>query len=196
VRWQGRGRVERFLERLYRAAKSEDPGGLVTYVNYPSTEYLRLPFLDFVSFNVYLEDQDQLEAYLARLQNLAGDRPLLLAEVGFDSQRHGEEAQAAVLDWQVRAAFAGGAAGLFVFAWTDEWFRGGCAIDDWAFGLTDRARRPKPALAAVRGAFAEVPFPAALAWPGISVVVCSYNGARTLGDALDGWPRSSTHTTR
>ena len=50
VRWLGRRRVERFLERLYRAAKAEDPEGLVTYVNYPSTEYLELPFLDLVCF--------------------------------------------------------------------------------------------------------------------------------------------------
>ena len=55
VRWYGHARVERFLERLCRAAKEEDPGGLVTYVNYPPTEYLNLPFIDFLSFNVYLE---------------------------------------------------------------------------------------------------------------------------------------------
>ena len=52
VRWLGRRRTERYLERLYRAAKAEDPNGLVTYVNYPSTEYLQLPFLDFLCFNV------------------------------------------------------------------------------------------------------------------------------------------------
>ena len=46
VRWHGSRRIEAFLERLYRAAKSEDPDALVTYVNYPSTEYLQLPFLD------------------------------------------------------------------------------------------------------------------------------------------------------
>src|SRR2546427_8476647 len=57
VRWHGRRKLERFLERLYHAAKEEDPGGLVTYVNYPSTEYLQLPFLDLVCANVYLESQ-------------------------------------------------------------------------------------------------------------------------------------------
>ena len=76
VRWLGASRVERFLERLYTAAKAEDPDGLVTYVNYPSTEYLRLPFLDILAFNVYLETQEKLAAYLARLQNLADDRPV------------------------------------------------------------------------------------------------------------------------
>src|SRR3989475_917001 len=65
ARWFGRRRVERYLERLYRAAKDEDPEGLVTYVNYPSTEYLRLDFLDFMCFNVYLESQQRLQAYLA-----------------------------------------------------------------------------------------------------------------------------------
>ena len=90
----GARRIERFLERLYRAAKDEDPAALVTYVNYPSTEYLQLPFLDFVCFNVYLESSERLEAYLARLQNLAGDRPLLMAEIGLDSLRNGEAAQA------------------------------------------------------------------------------------------------------
>src|SRR5216110_1365623 len=74
ARWLGRGKVERYLERLYRIVKQEDPEGLVTYVNYPTTEYLRLPFLDFVCFNVYLESQDRFEAYLARLQNIGGVR--------------------------------------------------------------------------------------------------------------------------
>ena len=186
VRWHGRRRVERFLARLYRAVKTEDPAGLVTYVNYPSTEYLQLPFLDFACFNVYLEEREQLVAYLARLQNLAGDRPLILAEIGLDSRRNGQEAQACALYWQIRTAFGSGCAGAFVFAWTDEWHRGGHDILDWDFGLTDRERRPKPALAAVRDAFADTPFPADRAWPRISVVICSYNGARTIRDCLEG----------
>src|SRR5206468_4367488 len=89
VRWLGRRKVERYLERLYHVVKSEDPGALVTYVNYPSTEYLDLPFLDFVSFNVYLESQATLQAYVARLQNLADERPLVMAEIGLDSLRNG-----------------------------------------------------------------------------------------------------------
>jgi len=60
VRWYGRRRVERFLERLHRAGKAEDPQGLVIYVNYPTTEYLHLPFIDLVCFNVYLESQERL----------------------------------------------------------------------------------------------------------------------------------------
>jgi O-antigen biosynthesis protein len=184
VRWYGRHRVERFLERLYRIAKREDPYSLVTYVNYPTTEYLQLRFIDFVCFNVYLEQQSRLAAYIARLQNLAGDRPLLIAELGLDSRRNGKQKQAEILDWQIRTTFASGCAGAFVFAWTDEWYRGGYDIDDWDFGLTDRQRRPKPALTAVRQAFAQVPLPADLPFPTISVVVCSYNGSRTIRQCL------------
>lgn len=181
VRWYGRQRVERFLKRLYQAAKAADPAGLVTYVNYPTTEYLQLPFLDFVCFNVYLETEAQFTSYLARLQTLAGNRPLVLAEVGLDSRRNGEERQAATLAWQVRALFAGGCAGGFVYAWTDEWHRGGFDIDDWDFGLTTRTRHPKPALQAVQQAFAEAPFPTDQPWPRITVIVCSRNGSRTIG---------------
>ena len=185
VRWHGRRRIERFIERLYRAVKEEDPGALVTYVNYPTTEYLQLPFLDLAAFNVYLEDPATSQAYLDRLQALAGDRPLVMAEVGLDSRRNGLDAQAASLDWQVRAAFTAGCAGVFVFKWTDTWHRGGHEIDDWDFGLTDRERRPKPALEVVRAAYAETPFPPGPSWPSVTVVVCTYNGSGTLRETLD-----------
>jgi len=185
VRWLGRSQVERYLERLYWVVKDSDPEGLVTYVNYPTTEYLELRFLDLACFNVYLESQECYASYLARLQNIAGDRPLLMSEIGLDSLRHGQQTQAHVVDWQIRTSFAAGCAGVFVFAWTDEWHRGGADVDDWAFGLTDRERRPKPALASVRKAFAAIPFPVDLCWPRISVIVCTYNGSRTIRDCLD-----------
>lgn len=186
VRWHGSRRIERFLDRLCRAVREEDPDALVTYVNYPSTEYLRVPSVDFLSFNVYLEHPDRYDAYLARLQNLAGDRPLVMAEIGLDSQRHGQEAQADVISAELRASFARGAAGCFVFAWTDEWSRGGVEVTDWRFGLTTRQREPKPALAELKRVFAQIPFPPGIAWPMVSVVVCSFNGAQTIGKCLDG----------
>ena len=189
ARWLGRRKVERYLERMYHVVKDEDPQGLVTYVNYPTTEYLRLPFLDLLCFNVYLESQERFDAYLARLQNLAGDRPLVMSELGLDSLRNGEDVQARSLDWQVRTAFAAGCAGVFVFSWTDEWYRHGQGVGDWAFGLTREDRSPKPALAAVREAIAEVPLPPHLPWPRVSVVVCTYNGSRTIRDCLDGASR-------
>ena len=186
VRWHGRHRIETFLERLYRAAKSEDPASLVTYVNYPSTEYLQLPFLDFVCFNVFLEQRERLQSYLARLQNVAEDRPLVMTEIGLDSRRHGTAEQASTLSWQISTAFAAGCAGAFVFSWTDEWHRGGYEIEDWDFGLTDRERRPKPALAAARETFTHVPFPPDVSWPQVSVVVCAYNAEATIGECLEG----------
>jgi GT2 family glycosyltransferase len=189
VRWHGAKKVERFLRHLYDIVKQEDPAALVTYVNYPSTEYLQLPFLDFFCFNVYLESERTLDDYLARLQNIAGDRPLVMAEIGLDSQRNGETTQAETLNWQVRTCFAAGCAGAFVFAWTDEWWRGGYDIEDWDFGLVTRDRAPKPALAAVSRAFAEVPFPLDVEWPRVSVVVCTYNGAHLIRDCMEGLMR-------
>jgi GT2 family glycosyltransferase len=189
VRWHGRRRIERFIRRLYSTVKAEDPEALVTYVNFPTTEYLQLPFLDFQCFNVYLESRERLDAYLARLQNLAGEKPLLMAEIGLDSRRNGLAVQAESIAWQIRTAFAAGCVGAFAFAWTDEWHRGGHDIEDWDFGLTTRAREPKPALAAVQRAFADAPFPADTVWPRVSVVVCSCNGARTIRDTLEALKR-------
>src|SRR5256884_1129022 len=120
ARWLGRRKIERYLERLCRVIKEEDPDGLVTYVNYPTTEYLQLPFLDLVCFNVYLESQERFEAYLARLQNIAGDRPLIMSELGLDALRNGEDVQARSLDWQVRTAVRAGCARVGVFSWTGE----------------------------------------------------------------------------
>ena len=189
VRWYGHRPVERYLQQLYCAAKDQDPEGLVTYVNYPSTEYLELPFLDFVAFNVYLESAERLRTYLARLQNLAEDRPLLLAEAGLDSLRHGEAGQAETLAWQTQLAFTAGCAGLFVFSWTDEWHRGGLDIHDWQFGLTTTARQAKPALQAVAQALAQLPMAPAASPPLISVILCTYNGSRTLRGCLEALQR-------
>jgi GT2 family glycosyltransferase len=186
VRWHGRRAVERFLRRLAGAVRAADPEALVTYASYPSTEYLALPFLDFLAFNVFLEDPERLGAYLARLHNLAGERPLVLTELGLDAVRNGEQAQAATLREQLGVVFDGGCAGAVVFSWTDAWHRGGAEVEDWSFGLTRRDGTPKPALRAVARAFREAPFAAEASWPRVSVVVCSYNGAATLGECLEG----------
>jgi O-antigen biosynthesis protein len=185
VRWFGRRRIESWLRQLCGIVRSED-SALVTYINYPSTEYLQLPFLDIDAYNVYLEEPHTLEAYLARLQNRADGRPLLLAELGLDSIRNGEECQSSTLAWQLRTTFALGCAGAFVYAWTDEWNRGGEEVHDWAFGLTDRSRQPKPALRAVSKAYSEVPFAPDHLWPSVSVIVCCFNGESTLENCLSG----------
>ncbi len=184
VRWYGHRRIERHLERLAALVHRRDPAALVTYANYPTTEYLELPFLDFVSFNVYLDAPDRFDAYLARLQNIAGERPLVMSEIGMDSVHHGDAGQAALLGQKVEAVFGGGGAGMFVFSWTDEWFRHGQSIEQWKFGLVDRDRRPRAALDAVGAAYRRVPALAADRQPRVSVLVCSYNGAATIGETL------------
>lgn len=329
ARWVGARRARALLNRLCAAVRAADPGALVTYAGYPSTEYLysgggldvdvssaSVPghgwlagwlglwmrrcrarrwdrpagsapprpapcaarFIHFApphcecswppsmawlsrpqpsnrarchepahivfipmqvaSFNVYLEDLERFQAYLPRLQvrrrhrrrarprawgqdprspatpraarrprtrapppaveiaptstsppppphllrpqNLAGQRPLLISELGLDTQRHNASAQAALLAAQLPAAFAAGAAGTFVFAWTDEWYRGGKEVTDWDFGLVTRDRRPKPALAAVTAAYAAAPFDPAAPWPSFTVAVATHNNERTL----------------
>jgi GT2 family glycosyltransferase/sugar lactone lactonase YvrE len=186
VRWHGHVRTERFLRSLFDDAKSAAPERLFTYVNFPPTEFLDVSFFDVCAFNVYLHREPELRAYLARLQHVAGQKPLLLAEAGADSIREGEDGQATITAMHVRASFEEGACGVVAFAWTDEWWRGGSDVDDWAFGLVDRLRRPKRAAAAVGAAFADAPFsPAGQAsWPRVSVIVCAYNAEDTLEDCL------------
>ena len=186
VRWHGHHRIERFLDELYQEVKSVSPQSLLTYANFPPTEHLELPAFDVCAFNVYLHQERDLRGYLRRLQHLAGERPLLLAEAGADSIREGVDGQALITASHVRAAFTEGACGAVAFSWTDEWWRGGKAVDDWAFGLVDQARRPKPALGAVEEVFREVPFTAAALaeGPTVSVVVCAYDAAETIDDCL------------
>ncbi len=184
VRWHGAERVRAFLKRLFGMVKEADPDRLVSYANFPSTEYLTVDFTDFLCFNVYLHQEAAFRRYLSRLHNLAVDRPLVLTEFGIDSMREGEAEQARILSWQIRTAFEMGAAGTFVFAWTDEWFTGGHAVEDWAFGVVDRARRPKPAFAAVQERY-DGPIPPRLPrTPRVSVVVCAYNAERTMEPCL------------
>jgi len=186
VRWHGRRRVEHFLRDLYEDAKSASPDSLFTYVNFPPTEFLDLSFFDICAFNVYLHRESELRAYLVRLQHIAGQTPLLLAEAGADSIREGEDGQAEITAMHVRAAFEEGACGVMAFAWTDEWWRGGHTVEDWKFGLVDRERRIKPAALAVAAAFEDAPFSPERqrTWPRVSVVVCAYNAADTLDDNL------------
>ncbi len=187
VRWHGQARIERFLRELHDAARSAAPDSLFTYVNFPPTEYLDLSYFDVCAFNVYLHDGRNLRRYLARLHHVAGNLPLLLSEAGADSIREGLDGQASLTAMQIRAAFAEGACGTVAFTWTDEWWRGGHDVGDWAFGLVDRDREPKPALHAVQQAFQDVPFAQAeqQTWPRVSVVVCAYNAAETLAECLE-----------
>jgi glycosyltransferase involved in cell wall biosynthesis len=190
VRWYGARKVESFLDSLVQVVKNEDEGALVAYANFPPTEYLLPRFVDFYSYNVYLHNPEILSNYLARLQNIAEDKPLMLGEFGMDTIRHSEEEQAALLESHYEVVFRAGLAGTIIFAWTDEWFTNGIDVDDWAFGLVAKDRRTKPAYEKIKskiltagGSVAEK-YPLKDA-PKASVVVCSYNGALTLRECLE-----------
>ena len=185
VRWLGREKVEAFIDELVDVARQEDPEALVTFASFPSTEYLHPKSVDFHLMNVYLHKREKFRAYLQRLQNLADEKPLVLGEYGIDSLRNGEEEQAELLGMHVEEVFGNGLAGTCCFAYTDEWFTGGHPITDWAFGLVRRDRSLKPAFHRVASAYrAPSPLPPLPRTPKVSVVVCSYNGSKTLDGCL------------
>ncbi|MDE1170163.1 MAG: glycosyltransferase [Verrucomicrobium sp.] len=189
VRWYGPRKMEAFLDSLVALVKKHDPGALATYANFPPTEYLLPAGVDFLSYNVYLHEEKDLANYLARLQNLAGEKPLILSEFGMDTIRHPQAEQAELLKRHVNTVFKAGLAGTIIFSWTDEWFTDGVDIEDWAFGVVTKDRAPKEAYRALQPILGggDRPlhdrFPLAQA-PRVSVVVCSYNGAKTLRDCL------------
>ncbi len=112
VRWHGR-RPHRTVHALplRRGEEREHPEALVTYVNFPTTEYLelllpRLPRLERLS-----REPADPQRYLARTaeprrREAAGARR---GRARQPAQRRGK--QAAVLDWQIRTAGAAGCAG-------------------------------------------------------------------------------------
>src|SRR5262249_45195777 len=184
IRWHGARRVERFLAELADVCRQADPAGLVTYASYPPTEYLDLSFLDFATFNVYLHDRETFRRYLYRLHNLVGEKPLLLGELGMDTLRQGQEEQARFLAGPACEALRMGLAGTFIVSWTDDWHTDGHPIEDWAFGITRADRSPKPSYHALEGVFRRSPAELIPEKPPVSVVVCTYNGGRTLEHCL------------
>ena len=101
--------------------------------------------------------------------------------------REGEAGQAEITAMHIRTAFEEGACGAIAFAWTDEWWRGGFDVDDWAFGLVDRAPPPEAGGASRRDRLRRTRRSRrrrGATWPRVSVVVCAYNAADTLEDCL------------
>jgi glycosyltransferase involved in cell wall biosynthesis/exo-beta-1,3-glucanase (GH17 family) len=185
VRFVGREKIEEFVDELVAIVKSEAPDCLATFANFPTTEYVQPRMIDFVCFNVYLHDEQVFRNYLARLQNIAGDKPLMLGEYGIDTMReYSQQKQAEILCAHVRAVFEEGLSGTFIFSFTDDWHTHGFQVEDWAFGIVTRDRQPKAAFSALRGLFAKVPQTAELKLPMCSIVVCSFNGASTVPSCL------------
>lgn len=186
LRWFGTDTVADAIESLVDTVRAADPGRLVTYANYPTAEYLPLPSLDFLTFNVFLETNTEFRRYLTRLQNLAGDRPLVLGEVGLavTDDEGADQRQADFLDWQLETALERGVAGTCVFAWTDEWAVGGQPVEGWRFGLTRADRSPRPALEIARRWNRMEVADLHDDWPSMSVVICAYNAESTLDECL------------
>ncbi len=189
VRWYGVRRVTEFVENMINVGRDADDDVLFSYASYPPTEYLLPSNMDFYTFNVYLHRQTDFDKYLARLQNLAEDKPLIMGEFGMDTLRHPQEEQAEMLRWHMESVVRGGLAGTFVYTWTDEWWCNGIEITDWAFGITTYDREPKKSYFAVKELYSgdepmidRVKLPS---YPKVSVIVCSYNGAKTLDRCLE-----------
>ena len=189
ARWLGARRVIEFVEELIQIGRAIDRDALFSYATYPPTEYLLPQNADFSCFNVYLHNQRDFEGYLLRLQNLTGEHPLILGEFGMDTIRHSQEEQAEMLGWHIDSIVKCGLAGTILFTWTDEWFTGDQEVTDWAFGIVTRERQPKKAFHTIQrklgrndSILPHLPLPST---PFVSVIVCSYNGARTLAACLD-----------
>ena len=188
VRYLGPARVSRFLDSLIRIGREQHPEALFSYANYPTTEYLLPELQDFLAFNVYLEERQRLGRYLDRLQCLSGNLPVLISEFGVDSRNHGEQRQSEILAWHTTEVCKAGLAGTTIFSWSDLWFRGGKAVEDWDFGLTDRTGDPKPALDDVADQWRDIETPidgAQIQWqPFFSIIICTCRGAALVGNAL------------
>jgi GT2 family glycosyltransferase len=183
VRWMGERELSRAIAELADVVHETDPELLVTYANYPSTEYLSLPTLDFITFNVFLERRLDFRRYLRRLHNLTGDRPLVLGEIGLDADA-GEQTQAETIDWQLDEATGSGVAGTCIFSWTDDWSVGGQRVDGWKFGLTRADRSPRKALHVAAAWNERTMRNLREEWPSLSVVICAHNAAATIDECL------------
>jgi hypothetical protein len=188
IRWLGVQRVTEFVEHLIRIGARPTRTFSIP-ASYPPTEFLLPQNSDFSCFNVYLHNQDAFERYLLRLQNLSEDRPLILGEFGMDTIRHTQDEQAEMLGWHIDSVVKCGLAGTIFFTWTDEWFTGGQEISDWAFGLVTREREPKKSFFLLRDKLgqdnAALPHRPLPSYPFVSIIVCSYNGAKTLAECLE-----------
>src|SRR5205809_2587877 len=189
ARWLGARRVIGFVEEPIRIERAIDADVLFFYATYPPTEYLLPQNADFCCFNVYLHNQRDFEGYLLRLQNLTGEHPLILGEFGMDTIRHSQDEQAEMLGWHIDSVVKCGLAGTIFFTWTDEWFTGGQEITDWAFGIVTRERKPKKAFYTLEEKLGRndstLPHRPLPRTPLVSVIVCSYNGGKTLAACLD-----------
>lgn len=181
VRWMSPVNVRKSLESLIALGRDIAPHLLFAYANYPSTEYLEPENADFTAFNIYLEQRQSFSAYLRRLHNIAGDRPLVLSEFGLDSLRSSPQIQADTIEWALQTAYEEETAGFTVYAWSDLWENNGIDIQDWDFGLTKRNGDPKPALHVCANF---QPTPLLKTKHSFSIVICTHNSASRITSCL------------
>jgi O-antigen biosynthesis protein len=189
VRLHGIGAVEDALSTMVAHVHDGAPELLATYANYPTTEYLRIEGQDFASFNVFLESPADFQSYVRHLQVVAGDLPLVITELGLPAGVHGDLAQRASIDAQLRIVDESGCAGATIFSWTDDWAVNDERVEGWGFGLTDAAREPRPALECVRAWTAQGVCDLRSDWPRVSVVVCAHNEEALIGRCLESLDR-------
>ena len=161
VRWLRPGDVSSgFFAELYGFGEAaRTPKRWVTYVNYPTTEYLELAVPRFrLLQRLPRVSRTGFDAYLARLQNLAGDRPLVLPEIGLDSRRNGERSRRDA--WRGRSTPRSPAAARAPSSSPGP-TNGTAAATTSRTGTSVCPPRPRAEAGARRGApaFAEVPFP-------------------------------------
>ena len=132
-------RIERFLERLYRVGQGRGPrrrSSPTSTTRRPSTSSCRS---STSSASTSTSSRTQTLRRLPRAAAEPRRRPA--AAHGRDRPRQPAQRR----ERRRRERSTGrcaprsrpGCAGTFVFAWTDEWHRGGHDIEDWDFGLTD-----------------------------------------------------------
>lgn len=189
IRWSGRKELAQFVENLIEEAKSIDQSLLCTFSNYPTTEFFTVESVDFYSFNVYLHSPIQFKNYLSRLSNLTDSKPLFISETGVDSLREGEQRQAEIIRGKLKTIRDAGLSGCTLFSYTDEWFTGSYLIEDWKFGVVDTERKPKISAEVVKKIFQDDFLIPPISAPKISVVIATYNGARTLQTCLESLKR-------
>ncbi len=179
VRWHGVERCSRFLDHLIRKARAEWDEPLYGYAGYPPSDAVAPKDADFCALNLYPKDRQALRRFLQRGMQWAGERPLLLSEIGLDAGSHGENQQAEFLAAVQEESNRAGNAGFFWFALTDRWWRSGQSVSGWHFGLFTAAGTKRPAAEMMHAEPS-----AAKVCLKVTIVVCVRDGALHIGSCL------------
>ena len=155
--------------------KVAEPTALVSYANFPSTEYLDTRLHSTSSPSTSTCTASRVPALPLAPAEPRRRQPLVLTEFGIDSIRDGENVQAEMLSWHAPRASSWAWPGRASSPTPTSGSRAATTITDWAFGLVTasaaeagRSRRSRRSTAATRCR----PCPD---YPKVSVVICAYN---------------------